>query len=68
MHLRCSSHHPVDQGNPADRAADQEAQRDGDEHRDAPFEQRIQRHHVEDIGKTYQHWGMDQIDRVHISG
>jgi hypothetical protein len=48
---RCSSHHPVDQGYLADHEAHQEAQWDGDEHSDGPFEQRIERHHVEGIRK-----------------
>ncbi len=64
----CSSQHLVGQGNLADQEADQEAERDGHEHRDAPFEQRIERHHVEGIGKTDQHRGMDQVDRIDTGG
>ena len=64
----CLSQHSVGKGNLADQEADQEAQRDSDEHRDAPFEQRIERHHVEGIGKTYQHRGMDEVDRIDTGG
>ena len=66
--FRCPSQNPVGQRNLADEAADQEAQRDGDEHRDTKFEQRIQRHHVESIGKTDEHRGMDEVDRIDTCG
>ena len=44
-HTSCLSQNPVGHRNPADQAADQKAEWDGDEHRDTKFEQRIQRHH-----------------------
>jgi len=64
----CPSHHSIDQRDPADPAADQEAQWDGHDKRDAPFEQGIQRHHREGIRKPDQHHGMDQVHGVDIGG
>ena len=62
------SQHPVSQRKLADHEARQEAEREYDEHRDAKFEQGIQRHRVEGKGKTHEHQGMDQVDRVDTSG
>jgi hypothetical protein len=64
----CPSQHSVGKGNLADHEANQEAQREGDEHRDDEFEQRIQRNRMEGIGKTHHHQGVDQVDRVSRGG
>ena len=47
------------------RAADQEAERERAEHRDGQFEQRVERLHMQRIGKPDQHHGMDQVECVH---
>jgi hypothetical protein len=62
------SQDPIGVRNLPNQAADQKAEWKRDEHRDVPFEQRIQCHHVEGIGKTDQHRGMDQVHGVDISG
>ena len=49
-----SSQHPVSQRNLADEAANQEAERERDGHRDDKFEQGVQRNRVEGRGKTHE--------------
>ena len=62
------SQNPVGQRNLADEVARQKAQWERDEHSDDKFEQGVQRNRLEGIGKTHDHQGMEQVDRVDIGG